>query len=212
MKGLHIGYPQSRSDPSRTAGRADLAVQGRTGRVLAPALALTALIAALLPGQPASAATPDVPPNYVTAAAGTTVASSITSAVGLAQLGVTANLSEPNAPLQARATDFGQWERFTFISQGSGRWAIRSDANNKYVTANLSVASTDAPLQARATTVGTWEIFYLYDNGDATKSIVSAGAQLFVSANYSVTNNPLKARAITVGSWEKFFIPGVPAS
>lgn len=176
-------------------------------RVLFPVLALATLIAALLPGQPASAATAGGS-NLVVAAVGASVTTDIISVVGT-ELAVSANLSEANAPLQARAATVGSWEEFTFTYLGNGDWTIRSTANNRFVSANLSVAGTDAPLQARATAVGSWETFYIIDNGDATKTIVSAANHLAVTANYSLTNAPLKARALVTGSWEKFFIPGV---
>lgn len=179
-------------------------------RVLLPALALAALITTLLPVRMASAAAPRpsaVAGEMVTAAAGTSRTTEIITYID-SQPFVSANLSVTDAPLQARATIAGAWEKFTFTSLGGDQWSIRSVANGKYVTANTTVSEYAAPLQARANTVGQWEKFAIVDNGNATRSIIALANGLHVTANASLTDAPLQARTTAVGMWEYFFIPG----
>jgi hypothetical protein len=69
-----------------------------------------------------------------------------------ADLGVSAS-----APLKARSTAIGGWEKFQFIKQSNGNYAIKANANGLYVSARIDTSNT--PLQASAGAVNAWEMF-----------------------------------------------------
>jgi hypothetical protein len=69
---------------------------------------------------------------------------------------VSANLNYAKKTLTPFATSIGAWEKFQFVSQGNRWYAIKSNANGLYLSADLNVEN--APLEAGwATTVGGWE-------------------------------------------------------
>lgn len=162
-----------------------------SSRVLVSLFALFAMVVALLPG-----------PAYA-------ITTWVVMWSRAASRYVTANISQTNAPLQARASAVGSWEEFTEVyvstdSTGERVIALRSQANGRYVSARLG--QTDAPLEARATSVGSWEKFKIVGWADGSESLWSVGAGKYVTARISQTNSPLQARADIVGSWERFDI------
>jgi len=105
--------------------------------------------------------------------------------------------------LRARATVVGPWERFTLCYHGA-YWTLRSNANGKYVSAELGYGGAlNGVLRARATVVGPWEKFtfsQLWARSDANGKYVSA------ELGYGdALNGVLRARATVLGPWEKFW-------
>jgi hypothetical protein len=147
-------------------GRVDtLLVQGVSRRFFSSLLTLAALLVALLPA-PARAASGFDPELSDTPVAQGAVrltppdvsAAAVTPIVSWANgLYVTARISQTDTPLQARAGDYGSWEKYSIVGEPSGYWVIQSAENGRFVTARVS--QTDAPLQARATSIGGWEKF-----------------------------------------------------
>lgn len=115
------------------------------------------------------------------------------------------------AMLRARAASQGPWENYTayYIPTSNGNEiAIRSNANNNYVSAELGYTGNNyAMLRARASAVGPWEKYYEIENSDGTFSLKSAANGNYVSAELGYTGSTyamLRARASAIGPWETF--------
>jgi hypothetical protein len=114
--------------------------------------------------------------------------------------------------LRAR-TDPGQlgpWERFRLVCvQGPDVYAIRSVANGKYVTAEISwTGSREGLLRARADAIGPWERFRI-GYGTVGTPIYSLAANRYVTAEVNWTGTSqgsLRARVTAVNDWEWFNI------
>lgn len=67
--------------------------------------------------------------------------------------------------LRARGvTTIGTWEKFTLASTSNGYMSLKSAANGRFVTAEVTYpGKLDGILRARATKVGSWESFDLLD-------------------------------------------------
>jgi hypothetical protein len=114
------------------------------------------------------------------------------------------------AQLRARtpANSVGPWEVFRLVCvQGPDVYAIKSVANGRYVSAEISwTGNRYGLLRARATTIGPWEQFRIPNSGQL-KTIFSLANNRYVSAELSWTGDSyasLRARATTAGSWEHF--------
>ena len=115
--------------------------------------------------------------------------------------------------LRARASQPGPWENYklcyNFDSDGSKVWSIMSEANGRWVSAEVSyTGSYTGMLRARATSVGPWEKFKIFRiNGMGAYYFKSTANNRYVSAEYGYTgvdHAMLRARATTVGTWEHF--------
>jgi hypothetical protein len=114
--------------------------------------------------------------------------------------------------LRARSSSVGSWERFKFIGDCSSSTgcAIRSSANGKYVTPELTYAGNyTALLRARSTTVGTSQRFVMAGDCRSTKgcAIKARANGRYTSAELNFTGGNyglLRARATSVGGWERF--------
>jgi glucosylceramidase len=69
---------------------------------------------------------------------------------------VSAWISDPNTPLEARTSSVNTWEKFQWCDVGNGSVALRAAADGLFVSAWSDV---NTPLQARSTNANDWEIF-----------------------------------------------------
>ena len=100
-------------------------------------------------------------------------------------------------PLIANRTAIGPWEQFTLADEAGGTVALRSDANNDYVTAGTS------SLTASSTTVGAAQEFTLIQNSDGSISLKSSVNGDYVTAA-DAGAQPLIANRTAIGPWEEF--------
>jgi hypothetical protein len=115
-----------------------------------------------------------------------------------------------NGLLRAR-TDIGSigtWEGFDLVCvEAPDVYALRSRANGRFVTAELSWGwDRYGLLRARATEIGAWEKFRIPEV-DAPTTIQSVANDRYVSAELEspgISHGMLRARATQVGSWELF--------
>lgn len=112
--------------------------------------------------------------------------------------------------LRARtpANNVGPWEVFRLVCvQGPDVYAIRSVANGRHVSAEISwTGNRYGLLRARATTIGPWEQFRIPNSG-LIKTIYSLANNRYVTAELSWTGDAyasLRARATSAGTWEHF--------
>jgi hypothetical protein len=113
--------------------------------------------------------------------------------------------------LRARTNpnDQGPWEVFRLVCvQGPDVYAIRSEANGRYVTAEISwTGSSNGLLRARATSVGPWEKFRIPNS--ALPTIYSLANNRYVTTEINWTGSgygSLRARATVVGDWEYYVL------
>jgi len=93
-----------------------------------------------------------------------------------------------------------------------GHWAIRSNANGLFVSAELGYSGNDAGLlRARTpfTSLGPWEVFDIITNSDGTHTLQSTplGNQEYVSIELGYSGphyGELRARAPQISLWEEF--------
>ncbi|MCZ7438760.1 hypothetical protein O7598_20275 [Micromonospora sp. WMMC241] len=173
-----------------------------TVRIVAPLVALAAVLMAAVPSATRAAA---APPGV--AAAECWNPGPIWSLA--ANKYVSANLTATGAPLQARASSSGAWEQFKLVWLSSnGEYAIYSMAAKKYVRADLT--ATNYPLRADSASIGSWERFYVTNWGSyftisLTAVVRYAGANLTSGPDF-----PIQARADNFGAWEQFRITRSP--
>jgi hypothetical protein len=101
------------------------------------------------------------------------------------------------SPLIANRTAIGQWETFDMLDQGNGNIALRSHANNLYVTAGTN------PLIASKSTIGTSETFQLIHNSDGSVSLKALANNDYVTAE-NAGAAALIANRTAIGPWEEF--------
>jgi beta-glucosidase len=101
------------------------------------------------------------------------------------------------APLIANRTAIGQWEQFDQVDEGGGAIALRSHANNDYVTAGTS------PLIADATSVGAAQTFDLVRGSDGSVSLRAHANNDYVTAE-NAGAAALVANRTAIGPWEEF--------
>jgi PKD repeat protein len=102
--------------------------------------------------------------------------------------------------LIANKATVGATERFDVIDLGGGNIALRSRANNMYVTAENAGAQ---PLIANRAAVGAWETFALIRNTDGTESLRAGANNMYVVAENAGAQSLIANRA-AIGAWEKF--------
>jgi hypothetical protein len=112
------------------------------------------------------------------------------------------------------ASGIGPWEKFELqCVNGPGEiYAIKSLANNRYVSAEVSwTGNSYGLLRARSTTIGPWEQFHI-DSANGTSNRVhlqSTANGRWVSAEFGWTGSSyadLRARATSIGQWETFMM------
>jgi PKD repeat protein len=94
----------------------------------------------------------------------------------------------------------GATELFDVVDLGGGTIALRSRANDMYVTAENAGAS---PLIANRATAGPWETFALIRNTDGSESLRAAANSMYVVAENGGAAALIANRA-AIGAWEKF--------
>ncbi|MFD5073418.1 xylosidase [Streptomyces sp. NPDC058371] len=104
---------------------------------------------------------------------------------------------EGDAALIANRTAIGPWEQFDMVDSGSGTVALRSHANNRYVTAGSS------PLIADSTSAGRAQSFQLVKNSDGTVSLLAKANGKYVTAE-DAGDSSLIADRSAIGSYERF--------
>ena len=114
-----------------------------------------------------------------------------------------------------RARDYGSvgaWEQYDLVSLGGCQYALKSLANNRYVTTEINYnGAYNGTLRAAATTIGPWEQYtlaYLGGNGlNPYYALQSDANALWVSAEFgypSPSTGVLRARSTSIGPWETF--------
>ncbi|MCO6008077.1 glycoside hydrolase family 3 C-terminal domain-containing protein [Actinoallomurus purpureus] len=101
------------------------------------------------------------------------------------------------AALIANRDAIGPWEQFDQVDEGNGAIALRSLANNEYVTAGTS------PLIADATSVGAAQTFDLIHNPDGSVSLRAHANNDYVCAENAGAAS-LIANRTAIGPWEEF--------
>jgi lysophospholipase L1-like esterase len=101
------------------------------------------------------------------------------------------------AALIANRTAIGTWEQFDEVSQANGTIALRSHADNDYVTAGT------AALIADSATVGTAQTFTLVHNSDGSVSLRATANGDYVTAENAGASS-LIANRTAIGPWEEF--------
>ncbi|MEY9968295.1 hypothetical protein ABIA33_006379 [Streptacidiphilus sp. MAP12-16] len=182
-------------DEDGTACSSDyyLRLTGDGGRMLKGQIALTAT----RPTQPVASGgttTPTTPATTPPATPGTGKVISLRAGVNNDY--VTAERAGATA-LIANRTAIGPWEKFDLIDAGKGNVALRSQANNRYVTAG------SAPLQANSTTLGRAQTFTLVHNSDGTVCLLAVANNRYVTAERAGASS-LIANRTAIGPWEKF--------
>ncbi|TQM00429.1 beta-glucosidase [Actinoallomurus bryophytorum] len=100
------------------------------------------------------------------------------------------------SPLIANRGAIGAWEQFDQVDQG-GAIALRSHANNQYVTAG------SAPLIADATSAGAAQTFDVVHNSDGSVSLRAHANNQYVTAE-NAGAAALVANRGAIGPWEEF--------
>jgi serine/threonine protein kinase len=183
------------------------------------------------PSEPSALASPTVPPPATPSPFPTTLS------VGIADHSVGAiktssgnyltavnngGLGGPNAgpgstPIHTDATQVGSWEKFTFVEQSGGKFALRTVRGN-YVTAVKGGGiggpnNSQYPIHTDATQVESWETFTFLKQPDGTFAIRTGGGFYLTAVNgggwgEAANQYPIHTDATQVGSWETFtFVP-----
>src|SRR5581483_1237212 len=84
----------------------------------------------------------------------------------------------------------------------NGLIALRSHANNNYVSARIN--QSNSSLQATATQVQLWEQFTWLPQSNGTVALQSAANGDYVSARTDQSNTPLDASVTQIQQWEQF--------
>jgi hypothetical protein len=108
--------------------------------------------------------------------------------------------------LHTDAMRVGGWERFSFVTPGSGSaLAIRTD-NGHYLTAVNGGGKTQDAIHTDAqNSLGAWEFFTLIDQGDGTYAIrTSGGRYLTAVGGGGFTTDSVHTDATQVSAWEKW--------
>ena len=113
---------------------------------------------------------------------------------------VSANLGQPNIPLQAGwATTADTWEQFVVEDAGNGLVALKAVANGRYVAAEATTVNN--PLRANRTAVSSWEQFIWQNNPDGTVSLLAKATNKYVATERT---GELRANRTAAGTWEKY--------
>ncbi|GLX99172.1 hypothetical protein [Herbidospora sp. NBRC 101105] len=103
-------------------------------------------------------------------------------------------------PLIANKTTAGATEQFVRVDLGGGNIALRSVANNLYVT---NQGGGNVPLLADRPSAGSWETFTVVTNGDGSISLRATVNNQYVCAEGGGSQNLVTNRA-SIGPWEQF--------
>jgi hypothetical protein len=120
--------------------------------------------------------------------------------------------------LRARSSYAGPQEMFRMRCLPSGRFAFKSTANARWVSAGFGlIGQQRGMLRASAKAIGPWETFTFTDtypeNPNGFGALRSVTDGLYVSGERSFTGDDrdmLRARATSIGAWEQFTISWVP--
>lgn len=113
------------------------------------------------------------------------------------------NLNSGNVIVASFANSVGGWESFTIVDAGGGKVALRSNANNRFVSVNNGVSHK--PLVASfATNIGDWEKFTWEDRGGNKFALKSNITNRYVSCDLNNGGRLVAQWATSVGSWEEF--------
>lgn len=122
-----------------------------------------------------------------------------------------ANLNDAtNVPIIATSTAVGAWEKFDLVDAGGGAVALKSVANGKYVSCDLTSGAGRALKAPWATSIGTWEKFTWFDRGGGQFALKSNASNFYVSCHLSRANALVADFATGVGDWEKFTWQSAP--
>jgi uncharacterized protein (UPF0548 family) len=121
--------------------------------------------------------------------------------------------------LRARSERLLAWERFHMVCLGGGQVAIRSTANNRYVSAELEytddyIAHLYGLLRARATVIDAWERFIIRDVAGGGILLQNSANGRYAAAEFDYSDGffgMLRARTgvpdtFNDWSWERFDI------
>jgi hypothetical protein len=103
------------------------------------------------------------------------------------------------SPLLANCTTIGQQESYQVVDAGNGNIALRSLANNEYVSADNGGNSS---LTADQTAIGSSDTFTEVDAGNGNIGLLATANDRYVSAGAS----PLIANSTSVGSADSFTV------
>ena len=107
--------------------------------------------------------------------------------------------NEGHSPLIANRNILDKWETFTMEEQADQKYAIKSHANNKYVS-----LQHEGLLIANKTAISSNELFNItYLDGGSTIAIQSHANGQFVCADFFGFSS-LRANRSNVLAWEKF--------
>ena len=123
--------------------------------------------------------------------------------------------------LRARSGSPGPWEKIDVLQLNSTDVALRSRANNLYVSAEIGYGTSNplyGMLRARSSSIGAWETFSIGHIAESTHGSYQLVAvnDMYVSAEVGYgTSNPLygmlRARSSSLGTWEKYNIIPIKA-
>ncbi|HVK22390.1 MAG TPA: ThuA domain-containing protein [Actinokineospora sp.] len=112
---------------------------------------------------------------------------------------VSADNAGASALIANRAT-IGPWEKFDRINLAGGKVALRSYANNKFVSA----ANATTSLIANHATIGATSSFGLITNTDGTVALTASNGKYVCAENAG--GSALIANRGAIGNWERFFL------
>ncbi|MEU4192025.1 DUF1080 domain-containing protein [Kribbella sp. NPDC026611] len=117
-------------------------------------------------------------------------------------LNVVARADETDAPLKAKSTQLGNWEKFQVLDAGAGFIALKALSNNRNVVAWASV--TGNPLRANSDVLGDWEKLQWIDVGNGSINLKANSNGKYVVARADESESPLRANSDVQGDWEKY--------
>jgi hypothetical protein len=117
-------------------------------------------------------------------------------------LNVVARADETDAPLKAKSTVLGDWEKFQVIDVGGGFVTLRALSVNKNVVAWADGVGN--PLLANSTVFGNWEKLQWIDVGGGFINLKANSNGNYVLARADETESPLRANSTIQGDWERF--------
>jgi hypothetical protein len=116
--------------------------------------------------------------------------------------------------LRARALASFSWDSFECDAIGSSSWAIRSEANQRYVSPEFWYPGAfKGMLRARATSIGRWEQYTFVPVASCACYAIRAANGNYVSAELDdpgLLTGMLRSRARVIGLWQEFDIRQTP--
>lgn len=117
-------------------------------------------------------------------------------------LNVVARPDEINAPLKAKSSVLGDWEKFQVVDAGGGYVALRALSVSKYVVAWANTPGN--PLLANSDALGNWEKLQWTASTDGLTYLRANSNGNYVLARADEAQSPLRATSTSQGDWEKF--------